>query len=345
MTVDTTAWRLLGTYVDAMPDCGSPRGAAFGYSLGDRNPGRLQANVSEPGEIDLQRCAGPGQDRDAPTPRRGFALDFDSFEAFLLRPLVAGNARSSANWSWRAGNGFLRTSVAPASRARSITAALRYPLTSRIGRVGLSARILPTSSEPDIPGMLSSVMTALNCSGSARNASIAFVLEVKPTAEYPSSVSVSVASRTSASSSSMTMIWPCPFRRALRSSRFLGLLDMVTSPDCGTYTLNTLPLPTVVETSTAPPSPLTMPCTSERPRPVPTPTSLVVKNGSKILSKISAGMPVPESDTSMTTYSRAAMEPIVTTRGAWKRIRSRDTRSVPPEGIACTAFVSRFMRT
>src|SRR5215470_3431947 len=47
MTVDTTAWRLLGTYVDATPDCGSPRGAAFGYSFGDRNPERLQANAIE----------------------------------------------------------------------------------------------------------------------------------------------------------------------------------------------------------------------------------------------------------------------------------------------------------
>src|SRR5215467_3271785 len=235
MTVDTTAWRLLGTYVDAMPDCGSPRGAAFGYSLGDRNPGRLQANVSEPGEIDLQRCAGPGQDRDAPTPRRGFALDFDSFEAFLLRPLVAGNARSSANWSWRAGNGFLRTSVAPASRARSITAALRYPLTSRIGRVGLSARILPISSEPDIPGMLSSVMTALNYSGSAKNASIAFVLEVKPTAAYPTSVSVSVASLNSDSSSSTTRTHPGHAGRVLRCRGFHGLLDIVTSPASGRY--------------------------------------------------------------------------------------------------------------
>ena len=71
-----------------------------------------------------------------------------------------------------------------------MTAALRYPLTSRIGIVGLSARILRMSSEPDAPGMLSSVMTASNCSGSARNASIAFALEVKPTAEYPNSVSV-----------------------------------------------------------------------------------------------------------------------------------------------------------
>src|SRR5262245_49325567 len=261
----------------------------------------------------FQRC------RDGPSLRRGLPTGLDRFEeAYMLGPLVGGNTRSSANWSWPAGNGFFRTSVAPASRARSMSAALRYPLMSRIGRVGLSARILPISSEPDIPGMLSSVMTASNCLGSAKNASIAFVLEVKPTAEYPSSVSVSVASLTSASSSSITMTWPRPIRRVLRSGRFLGLLDLVTSPASGTYTLNTLPLPTVVATSTAPPSPVTMPCTSERPRPVPTPTSLVVKNGSKIFSKISAGMPLPESDTAMTTYSRASMEPIVTTRGAWK---------------------------
>ena len=50
-----------------------------------------------------------------------------------------------------------------------------------------------------------------------------------------------------------------------------------------------------------PPDCLTMPNTVERPRPVPLPTSLVVKNGSKILSITSGGMPVPVSDTSIST--------------------------------------------
>jgi len=99
-------------------------------------------------------------------------------DPFMLGAFVRSKTRSSGVWSWRAGNGFFRTSVAPASLARSMTAALRYPLTSRIGSVGLNVRIL--RMKPDAPSMLSSVMTASNWSGSARKASIAFALEVKP---------------------------------------------------------------------------------------------------------------------------------------------------------------------
>ena len=43
--------------------------------------------------------------------------------------------------------------------------------------------------------------------------------------------------------------------------------------------MNVLPVPRVLATSIAPPSSVTMPCTSESPRPVPVPTSLVVKKG------------------------------------------------------------------
>jgi len=50
-----------------------------------------------------------------------------------------------------------------------------------------------------------------------------------------------------------------------------------------------------------PPVCLTMPYTVDSPSPVPLPTSLVVKNGSKILSMISVGMPVPVSSTSTST--------------------------------------------
>ena len=50
-----------------------------------------------------------------------------------------------------------------------------------------------------------------------------------------------------------------------------------------------------------PPVCLTMPYTVERPSPVPLPTSLVEKNGSKILSMMSGGMPVPVSATSTST--------------------------------------------
>ena len=54
-------------------------------------------------------------------------------------------------------------------------------------------------------------------------------------------------------------------------------------------------------TSTVPPLCLTIPNTVERPSPVPLPISFVVKNGSKIFSMISGGMPSPVSSTSMRT--------------------------------------------
>ena len=38
-------------------------------------------------------------------------------------------------------------------------------------------------------------------------------------------------------------------------------------------------------------------CTTDSPRPVPSPTSLVVKNDSKMRSSVAAGMPVPVSAT------------------------------------------------
>ena len=57
----------------------------------------------------------------------------------------------------------------------------------------------------------------------------------------------------------------------------------------------------VLETVMNPPWLPTMPCTVESPIPVPFPTSFVVKNGSKVRSMISLGMPSPVSLTVRTT--------------------------------------------
>ena len=46
---------------------------------------------------------------------------------------------------------------------------------------------------------------------------------------------------------------------------------------------------------------LAKPYTIDRPSPVPRPTSLVVKNGSNTRWAVSASMPVPVSDTEITT--------------------------------------------
>src|SRR6516162_1445338 len=59
--------------------------------------------------------------------------------------------------------------------------------------------------------------------------------------------------------------------------------------------LKVVPLPNSLSTSIQPWCCLTMPKTVARPRPVPFPSSLVVKNGSKMRARLSGGMPVPVS--------------------------------------------------
>jgi hypothetical protein len=66
--------------------------------------------------------------------------------------------------------------------------------------------------------------------------------------------------------------------------------------------LKVLPFPMSLETLMKPPWLWMIPSEVESPRPVPLPMSLVVKKGSKILSRIFAGMPVPVSLTEMTRY-------------------------------------------
>ncbi len=66
-------------------------------------------------------------------------------------------------------------------------------------------------------------------------------------------------------------------------------------------TRNVVPLPTEVSSSIRPPWAATILPLTARPSPVPSPTSRVVKNGSKIRSRISAGIPCPVSRTSAIT--------------------------------------------
>ena len=62
-----------------------------------------------------------------------------------------------------------------------------------------------------------------------------------------------------------------------------------------------LPLPTSLSTVTSPPDCFAKPNTCDRPSPVPWPTSLVVKNGSKMRPNWSGGMPLPVSSTDTAT--------------------------------------------
>ena len=71
----------------------------------------------------------------------------------------------------------------------------------------------------------------------------------------------------------------------------------------GRKTRNSAPPAAGLSTSIQPSWSLTMPWLTARPSPVPCPSSLVVKNGSKILSRSAAGMPGPLSAISSMAYS------------------------------------------
>ncbi len=65
----------------------------------------------------------------------------------------------------------------------------------------------------------------------------------------------------------------------------------------GSTRLAVVPLPTVLDNCSAPPSCTASPCTIDRPRPVPLPSGFDEKNGSTARFNISGGMPVPVSIT------------------------------------------------
>ena len=74
----------------------------------------------------------------------------------------------------------------------------------------------------------------------------------------------------------------------------------------GSSMTNVVPRPGSLSTSIVPWWSVTMSRHSERPSPVPSPTGLVVKNGSKIFARTSAGMPGPVSPISRRTRRRSA---------------------------------------
>ena len=86
-----------------------------------------------------------------------------------------------------------------------------------------------------------------------------------------------------------------------------------------------------------------MPYAWDSPSPVPRPGALVVKNGSKIRSRTSGGIPPPVSLTSITSHSVAAGWP--GSRPTSSRRRDRRKRSAPPSGIASRALTARLVNT
>ena len=108
---------------------------------------------------------------------------------------------------------------------------------------------------------------------------------------------------------------------------------MAAAARTGITIRNVVPVPTWLSTMMRPPCRSTMPWTIDRPRPDPSPTSLVVKNGSKIFGITSGGMPGPSSATVISTSSAFF----------WAAMRIVPPLSRVP--TAWAAFAIRFMNT
>src|SRR5436190_1207703 len=106
----------------------------------------------------------------------------------------------------------------------------------------------------------------------------------------------------------------------------------VSGPASGRWIRNVAPSPGVLATEIVPPCSLTIPYVLDKPRPVPFPTSLVVKNGSKIRRSSPDGIPCPVSTNAIST----AAEPTE----AEMRIVLRSESAT-----ASRAFVNRLMNT
>ncbi len=104
--------------------------------------------------------------------------------------------------------------------------------------------------------------------------------------------------------------------------------------------MKVVPRPGSLVTATSPPDCLANPNTWDRPRPVPLPTSLVVKNGSKMRATTSAGMPAPMSESETAAKGPGAL--------AWPRMDGKRDAAVQPQGqrplavIASRAFTAMF---
>ena len=88
-----------------------------------------------------------------------------------------------------------------------------------------------------------------------------------------------------------------------------------------------------------------MPQLTESPRPVPSPTSLVVKNGSKMRARVASSMPAPVSRTSIAIHGRAAGRAADVRRRHLLDDARRDRRPSPPAGVAWIALTTRFVST
>src|SRR5581483_679816 len=107
----------------------------------------------------------------------------------------------------------------------------------------------------------------------------------------------------------------------------------------GRRIMNVVPCPILESKVRSPPCFVTMVArASARPWPVPLPTSLVVKNGSKIRCRIVSGMPRPVSETRISTFAP-------TCRVVMRMVPFAPARPLIASAIVCAALTSRFKIT
>ncbi len=88
-----------------------------------------------------------------------------------------------------------------------------------------------------------------------------------------------------------------------------------------------------------------MPYAVESPSPVPLVLSLVVKNGSKMRSRVARSMPMPVSDTESITYWPGATPTCSAAHSSPRVTLAVSMVRLPPFGIASRAFTTRLTST
>ena len=147
------------------------------------------------------------------------------------------------------------------ARCRSCPASSRRSAADRSGRRARRPCVSASSAEP-------------RAAADSRRAAA----PTRPGCAPPARPRRSAASRGRAARSARTGAWP---RRRPRAGAAAG----------GKNSVNVVPRPTSLSTKMKPPICFSVPYTIDSPRPVPLPTSLVVKNGSKMRACVSRVMP------------------------------------------------------
>jgi hypothetical protein len=198
------------------------------------------------------------------------------------------------------------------------------------------------SSRPPISGMTTSVRRR-SAGGPAANRRTASAPPSASTTVYPAARNTVAVIARSLPSSSTSRIVSLP--RGGAGLDGLTAASSASGSATGQNSLNVVPFPTSLYTSTCPPDCLTIPWTVASPSPVPFPNPLVVKNGSNRWAFVSSVIPAPLSVT-----ARRAYRPGRTSGRTWAYAPSSSagyvsTVSRPPVGMASRALTARLVST